>query len=151
MVKVDQGIRRKFLKGGQWNKEIDIRNTKKMKDIVKKYGWPGKSLVGENGAHGAWLLIQHSVHDLKFQKKCLVLLKQAVKTGEASKKHLAYLIDRILVNSGKKQIYGTQFYKNKNGKLDLKPIRDRKNADKRRKKMGLSFLSQGIQEINKKS
>lgn len=36
------------------------------------------------------------------------MLQQAVQTGKANGWHLAFLTDRILMNQGKKQIYGTQ-------------------------------------------
>lgn len=42
-----------------------------------------------------------------------------------------------MVNQGKKQKYGTQFYLNKNGELIPRPIYDKKNLNKRRRKVGL--------------
>ena len=33
--------------------EIGDRNTKRMKEIVRAYGWPGKSKVGKDGAGAA--------------------------------------------------------------------------------------------------
>src|SRR5476651_1198115 len=35
------------------NQEIDIPNTERMKKIIAQYGWPGKSLVGQDGASAA--------------------------------------------------------------------------------------------------
>ena len=32
-------------------------NTARMKTIVAERGWPGRSLVGEDGAQAAWLLV----------------------------------------------------------------------------------------------
>lgn len=49
----------------------------------------------------------------------------------------AYLTDRILVNIGKPQTYGTQFYKNPNGKLIPRPIKNTNLLEKRRKAVGL--------------
>jgi hypothetical protein len=46
-----------------------------------------------------------------------------------------------LVNEGKKQLFGTQFYKNKKCIFRPRPIRDMKNLDKRRKKYGLPPFS----------
>src|SRR5271166_2268803 len=34
--------------------EIDRANTARMKEIVARYGWPGKSLVGCDGTQVAW-------------------------------------------------------------------------------------------------
>ncbi len=121
--------------------DIDRRNTAWLKDVVDKHGWPGKSLVGEEGAHNAWLLVQHADRDRPFQKRCLELLQEAVKKGEASGKDLAYLTDRVLVGEGKKQLYGTQFTL-KDGEYVPSPIEDEANVDKRRKEVGLESLAE---------
>ncbi len=121
--------------------EIDRKNTARMKEIVAAHGWPGKSLVGEEGASNAWLLVQHADQDLEFQKRCLALLEEAVQEGEASPKELAYLIDRVLVAEGKKQLYGTQFTQI-DGRLEPQPIEDEPNVDRRRAAVGLGTLSE---------
>ncbi|MEX0918350.1 MAG: DUF6624 domain-containing protein [Candidatus Paceibacterota bacterium] len=126
-------------------KAVDRENTVAMKKIIKKYGWPGKSLVGSKGASQAWLLVQHADHDLNFQLKCLELLKKAAKSEEIDKKNLAFLTDRVLVHQKKKQIYGTQFksLKTKTG-LTLKPfpIKSPQKLDQLRKSVGLgSFVA----------
>src|SRR5262249_10862459 len=36
------------------------QNMKRMKEIVQKHGWPGRSLVGEDGAKNAFLLVVQS-------------------------------------------------------------------------------------------
>ncbi|MEX2117516.1 MAG: DUF6624 domain-containing protein [Bacteroidota bacterium] len=65
-------------------RDIDQRNTERMKDIIQQAGWPGKSLVGEDGAEVAWLLVQHADHDIQFQKNMLPLIEEAAKKGEAT-------------------------------------------------------------------
>jgi hypothetical protein len=87
--------------------KVDLEHLPRLKDIIHQFGWPGFQLVGEEGADYIWLLIQHCDQDLEFQKTCLVLLEEAVTRKDAPKRHLAYLIDRVLVNEGKEQIYGT--------------------------------------------
>ena len=69
------------------------------------------------------------------------LLKKAVKINQAEKKHVAFLTDRILVFQNKKQIFGTQFRRNKDNQLESFPIKDDKKIDLIRKKMGLESLS----------
>ncbi|MGA2254856.1 MAG: DUF6624 domain-containing protein [Thermoguttaceae bacterium] len=121
-------------------KEIDRQNTMWLKKIVEQYGWPGKSLVGEDGAHSAWLLIQHADQDVPFQKRSLELLKAAVKQGEASPRDFAYLTDRVRIAEKKKQLYGTQFIIVE-GKFKPHPIEDEENVDDRRKGIGLEPLA----------
>lgn len=121
--------------------EIDRKNTARLKEIIEKHGWPGITLVGDEGANAAWLLVQHADKDRAFQKKCLVLLEKAVKAREASLGQLAYLTDRVLVGEKKEQIYGTQF-RTVDGKMEPYPIADEKNVDRRRKEVGLSSLAE---------
>lgn len=140
MAKADQEIRKAFLKDASLYREvekIDVSNPKKMKILVKKFGWPTISLVGKKASHFAWLLVQHADMDVEFQEHCLALMKKEVESGEVSKADIAYLTDRVLVNKGKKQIYGTQFYRNKAGKLVSKPIKDVANTDRRRREMDM--------------
>jgi hypothetical protein len=121
--------------------EIDKRNTAWLKEVIDRRGWPGKSLVGADGANAAWLMVQHADLDRAFQKRCLPLLAAAVKKGEATGAQLAYLTDRVRVGSGEKQVYGTQFH-TADGKLQPQPIEDEANVDKRRKEIGLPSLAE---------
>lgn len=125
MARLDQSVR----KLGKEMSHVDQKNLVRMKQIVAAFGWPVISLVGKRASHMAWLLVQHADTDLKFQEYCLSLMKEAAKNKEVMLSDVAYLTDRVLVNQGKSQIYGTQFYK---------PIRDRQNLDTRRASMGLS-------------
>src|SRR5262249_48987230 len=64
--------------------EVDARHAARMKQILATHGWPGRSLVGEDGAHAAWLLVQHS--DDQFMADSLPLMEQAVRKGEAARR-----------------------------------------------------------------
>ena len=121
-------------------RETDRENLAWMREVVRRHGWPGKSLVGTDGANAAWLLVQHADHDRPFQKRCLVLLEEAVKKGEAAGEQLAYLTDRVRVGENKKQVYGTQL-RLVDGKYRPQPIEDEANVDKRRKAVGLPPLA----------
>ena len=134
MVAKDQHMRL----SSKWDPQIDRQNTIVLKNIIRKYGWPDIPLVGKKASQGAWLLAQHADHDLKFQKLCLKLIIEKLKKHKIDPQNFAYLTDRILVNSGKKQIYGTQFYTNKKTeKFDPKPIKDKKHLFQRRRQMKL--------------
>jgi hypothetical protein len=122
-------------------REVDRGNTTRMKAIIDRHGWPGKTLVGEEGAFSAWLLVQHADHDCAFQKKCLVLLTEAAKRGEASAAHMAYLTDRVRMGEKRPQVYGTQF-EVVAGKLQPYPVEDEANLEQRRREIGLPPMAE---------
>jgi hypothetical protein len=150
-VKADQAARTMLIEGGNPPpkrvidavRKADEENRAWLKGVVEKRGWPGKSLVGEDGAHAAWLLAQHADADLPFQRKCLGLLEAAVKQGEAAGVDLAYLTDRVLAAEGKKQRYGTQL-ELKGGKLVPRPVEDPEKLDARRKELDLVPMAEYV-------
>jgi hypothetical protein len=91
-------------------------------------------LVGEDGATAAWLLIQHT-SDRAFQRRCLTLMRQAVRAGQADSANLAYLTDRVLLFEGEPQRYGTQL-RLERGAWVSAPVEDEERVDERRHKMG---------------
>lgn len=95
-------------KAGNMIGEVDAKNTARMKEIIDEIGWPLISEVSKDGASAAWLLVQHADRQPQFQAKCLPMLKKAFKAGEASGSNYAYLFDRVAVNLGNKQRFGTQ-------------------------------------------
>lgn len=122
--------------------EVDSRHLQRMKQIVEQRSWPGKSLVGEDGANAAWLLVQHATQDPAFMKRCRDLMKRAMEKGEASPQDFAYLEDRVRLQRGKPQLYGTQFIQDSKGRLVLQPLKDPEDVDERRRKMGLMPLAE---------
>lgn len=126
---------------------VDKKNLTQIKSIVKKYGWPTISMVGKSGARGAWLIAQHADKDAKFQKSTLRLMITNEKNGEAEKKYIAYLTDRVLVNTKKSQLFGTQFYLNKQNNFVPRKIRDKNNLNKRRRMFDLNLFSEYEKKI----
>jgi len=142
MAEVDQEIRRQAMEEGRvWDESSDTSNTERMREIVSQIGWPSQSLVGPDASSKAWLLVQHADHDVMFQSDCLRMMK-AADQGEVRKQEIAYLEDRVRVNRGKPQLYGTQFLKNINGEYLPKPIESPDEVDKRREEMGLGPLEE---------
>lgn len=126
--------------------EIDTQNGQRLKTIINQYGWPGVSLVGLDGASAIWLLVQHQDQNVDFQKQCLDLLKIAVDQYEAASQSLAYLTDRVNMNEGRPQIYGTQWIQ-EDGKFCLYPVEDIEHLDERRLKMGLNTIAEYKKQI----
>jgi hypothetical protein len=123
----------------EWLIKVDSENTAWLRSVLDHMGWPGRSLVGEQGAQAAWLLAQHADHDPEFQQECLSRLAIAVAACEAEPSHLAYLTDRVRCAQGKPQVYGTQFWRGSDaaGPLVAQPIEDEDLLDERRAALGL--------------
>jgi hypothetical protein len=145
LVKDDQAARQVLIekkKRGEevdWDslKEVDEKSSQVLRRAIAQYGWPGKSLVGDDGAHAAWLLVQHADRDVALQKDVLARMKPMVATGEVRKADYAYLEDRVAVAEHRKQRYGTQF---KDGEPQL--IEDEAHVDERRKEVGLGTMTE---------
>lgn len=127
---------------------LDKVHTDRLQEIIRQYGWPGRSLVGEDGVQAAWLLVQHADQVPEFQKQCLELLQTAVLANEASPTHLAYLTDRVRSHEGKPQVYGTQG-QIINGEVIIGEIEDKDHVDERRAEMGLEPLADYLNNLKR--
>lgn len=118
---------------------VEDTNTAQFKAVLEEIReWPGESTVGKEGAIAAFIIAQHSDRDLKFQKHALTMLEQAVQKKDMHPGAVAFLTDRVLVNEGKKQRFGTQFQRGLDGKLESKPLEDASLVNARRATMGLN-------------
>ncbi len=146
MHRVDQELRRRWVGAGDDQelasqvRNVDQKNIARMKEIINTHGWPGKTLVGEDGANAAWLLVQHADKDRPFQKLCLALMA-AAGPEEVSQSDLAYLTDRVRMGEGQPQIYGTQFWTDESGQFGPQPIEDEALVNERRASVGLGSLA----------
>lgn len=123
----------------------DSLNFTKIEKIIKKYGYPGKTLVGEPTNETAFYIIQHNPNKIP---QYYPLIENAAKNGELPFRLSAMMLDRKLANEGKEQIYGTQIYgkriiNKQTGKEEffyyVVPIKDAKNVNKRRKEAGFEL------------
>lgn len=126
-------------------KDVDAKNAVLIQQIINKYGWFGKDKIGSEANQTLFLTIQH-VDDLTVQTKYLPILKQAVKDGNAEPWHFAFLTDRILMNQGKNQIYGTQVIHYGMQKSYVVPLENPEKVDDLRKEVGLDSLDNYLKE-----
>ncbi|HMU07843.1 MAG TPA: hypothetical protein PKC37_08015 [Kaistella sp.] len=122
---------------------LDGENIKRVEEIIAKYGYPGKALVGTPENRAAWIVIQHSSPQVI--QKYLPMLREAVKNGDLDRQSLALTEDRNLMYQGKKQIYGSQFFE-ANGKPAFWPIENSEKVNELRKEAG---FVQTIEEYSK--
>lgn len=117
----------------------DSLNQVKIEEILRVYGYPGKSMVGEIEAATAWLVIQHA--PLEKQLQYFPMIEQAAQTGELPRSNWALLLDRIRMRQGQPQVYGSQVVRDPDtGQWIIHPIEDEANVDKRRAEIGLEPL-----------
>jgi len=122
-------------------------NAEKLELMIEQYGWPGKSLVGEDGANAAWLILQHAIGNPELQRRCLPILQKAVAQGETEPAHAAYLEDRICFFERRPQRYGTHFDWDKEGNLSPWLLENAERVDEYRGSVGLPPLAQQIAEV----
>jgi hypothetical protein len=94
--------------------------------------WPTKSVAGALGTRAVWLLAHRDTALAR------AALKRMMEAGpeESNAADVATLEDRLRLQSGRKQIYGTQF-RFGSGKLMLAPMEDSAHVDLRREAAGL--------------
>ena len=144
MGELDQTIRKtmpgasdqEFWKRMQFEDKL---REERLSRIIAEKGWPRISQVGHQAANSAWLIAQHGSPD--FLKRCLRLMQAAADQHEMALSSLALSIDRVLMNEGKKQIYGSQLQIKDGRTLDY-PIEDMATVDERRAAMGLEPYAQ---------
>lgn len=111
--------------------------------IFSKYGFLGFNKVGKEGSNHFWLLVQHCDKYPEFQKKLLKAMDKEVKKENADPNNYAYLYDRVKVNAGEKQMFGTQVtYETKTTGRAIPKIGlvDSTNVDKLRREYTLEPL-----------
>lgn len=127
------------------------KHAKALADIVDTKGWPGRSLVGEDGCTSAWMIAQHAIGLPRFMRACLEEIEAAVAKGDAPRWQAALLTDRIRWLEGKPQVYGTQFDWDEKGELNPLPIENPAGVDARRAQAELTPLADGITQRRKEA
>ncbi len=110
------------------------RNIARLKEIVSSRGWPTISMVGEEAASSAWLLVHQSQRDPQFQLKVVALMEPLVARKEVNPQVYAYLYDR----THKPQRYGTQGSCLAPGVWQPREMEDPQRVDERRAKLKLT-------------
>lgn len=147
----DLTFRDKLIKNGTlekgYNEEMEQlhnKNAQVLDEIINQIGYPTIEKVGKEACEAAWLVIQHSIGQPAFMRKCRKLLENVDFENQVNPTNLAYLTDRIASFEGKPQRYGTQFDWDENGELSPNPFDDLIQVNQRRKSVGLNALEEQI-------
>ena len=88
-------------------------------------------------------MVQHSDHNPDFQKEVLEKMKIEVDKGNAKPGNYGLLVDRVQLNTGKKQVFGTQVtYNMETGQAYPRDLEDSLHVNKRRKSIGLKPIEE---------
>jgi hypothetical protein len=139
----DAAAQQQFMRDWQANDSLCLL---KAEAILKQYGYPGKTMVGESRQDDIWLIIQHA--PLEKQELYFPIIDEATKKGEMRKSAWALLVDRIRMYKGQPQIYGSQVVRDEaTGAWKFHEIEDEGNVDKRRAEVGLGPLEAYAQRM----
>ncbi|WP_394840715.1 hypothetical protein LZC95_27030 [Pendulispora brunnea] len=118
---------------------IHRENATRLANAVAEYGWPGRALVGEDGAEAAWRIAQHAISEPALMRAWLRMIEDAAEQGDVRRMHVAMLVDRIRVYEGRPQLYGTNYDWSEDGSCmtPMIGIENPECLDERRREMGL--------------
>lgn len=129
--------------------EDDRAHNAELKALIENFGFPDASKVGMDATHAFWILAMHQDKDTTLQGKILEWMREAVKRDDALTRDLAYLEDRVAVNAGQCQTYGTQVdFDEKLKRYVSFPICDKRKMKKLRKEMKLMSLEAQLKQEN---
>ncbi|WP_299211244.1 DUF6624 domain-containing protein [uncultured Dokdonia sp.] len=137
---------------GDWDAWMVLRDSvnrahqKFLKEVIDSSGYPGFDRVGKGGESDFWVMVQHSDFDPVWQEEVLELLKPQVKANNAAPAHVGLLTDRVRVNTGRPQLYGTQRHFNELQQAYIKDLEDRAHVNERRAALGMETLEEYLNE-----
>lgn len=130
-------------------KEADADATAYLRELLKRIDWPDAHRYGSRTANRAWLLAQHADRHVEFQELVLERMAAHLESGGVAKADYAHLFDRVAVNRGREQRYGTQpDWECRGGRLELMPVEDRAGLDARRATMELGPVQDALDRMS---
>ncbi|MBF4985434.1 hypothetical protein FNJ87_14230 [Nonlabens mediterrranea] len=118
---------------------IDQNNLTAVEQILGKCGMPAPESVGKLGYSALWLVIQHA--GAEERKKYFPMIKKGMEDGLFEKQDVALMEDRMLMDDGLPQLYGSQVLMNADGSYEFYELQDPETVDARRKAMGMGPLA----------
>lgn len=125
----------------KWKDSVFTSHYQRLKELLAHIGYPGYDKVGVKGSHHFWLMVQHLDKWPAFQQQVLDAMEKEVARKNASAEDFAYLTDRVRLNTGKPQLYGTQVsYNTDSCQAVPKSLDTPELVNKRRKAAGMEPL-----------
>lgn len=128
---------------------VDMRSTAYIRSLLNDYDWIDNKRFGHKVSAHAWILIQHADDYPDLQEKVLKRMEKYLNNGGIKPANYAYLWDRVAVNKGRLQRYGTQpIWECKDGQLELQPMENPSEVNQRRAEMGLNSVEEGLSQMS---
>ncbi|MBS1637685.1 MAG: hypothetical protein JST26_17350 [Bacteroidetes bacterium] len=128
--------RKDALKCVQFKRELALRDSVcfvELFQILVRHGYPTVQEVADASPVPFYIL---GFAPVPIKELCLPYFIKAADHGDIEWKSLAFFIDKLRVAKGEKQVYGTQFYYDKNEKEVIYPVEDPDNLPLRRQQAG---------------
>jgi hypothetical protein len=138
--KLDQDVRKDPAKQADMGK-VDADNTAFLKKTVQELGWIDAGRFGAQASNTAFLIVQHS-GDMPLMLAALPAIEKDVKAKLVDGGAYALLYDRVKLNLGEKQRYGSQIARTASGEMVVLTLEDKAKVDQFRKEMGMTPLAQ---------
>lgn len=139
--KEDQRVRTESRAGGDPGEmqRVDADNTDFVLNVILELGWVDATRFGQEASDAAFLIVQHT-SDMRLMRTALPFIEADVRAGKVSGQNYALMFDRLQLNLGYEQRYGSQI-----GVVDgasvLMPCEDIERVDEFRAEMGMGPLA----------
>lgn len=132
--------------GSVANTDIDKNNQQIVVSTIEKCGFPSVEKHGNKSVQAVFLVIQHAGKNLR--EKYFPHIKKSADQSDLQWSAVALMEDRMLLDRGEKQKYGSQVHKeNGSDKWSLYPIEDPQNVNERRAQVGLDPIEEYLKQL----
>ena len=115
---------------------IDRKNQQIVVSVIENCGFPTVDAHGQESVYAVFLVIQHA--SKKLRETYFPLIKTSAEQGDLPWNLVALMEDRMLMDRGEKQKYGSQVQKmDGDDQWRLYPIDNPENVNQRRAEVGL--------------
>jgi hypothetical protein len=146
-VKKDQSVRTDPAQAPKMA-EMDSDNRRYLRSLVSEIGWIDVDRFGPRASTDAFLLVQHS-GDLGLMMAALPMIEKDAKRFPDYAQPYTLLYDRVQIDLGRKQRYGTQLHTDAAGNPAVLPLEDPAHVDEYLKDLKLPPLSEYLATASK--
>ncbi|MBL8841139.1 MAG: hypothetical protein JNL90_06350 [Planctomycetes bacterium] len=144
---IDQAVRTDAARHAEME-AVDRDNTAWLAALVQEIGWIDVERFGAEAAGAAFLIVQHS-GDLPLMSAALPAIERDVRQHGLDGQNYALLFDRLQVNLGRRQRYGSQLGSDEQGRLIVIGLEARDRVDAWRKELRMPPLAQYLDFFRK--